>query len=158
MRPQKYKFKLSLQERTVLQNMLNEGTLTDKQTRRVEILIEMDNLYYIRCEIRPQDIIASRCGVSTTTVYSVCKKYVEEGLNAVIYRKKRVKPPVVSAITKENEAEIIAMACSEPPYGKERWTLRLLEKKTVDLGIVERVSDTTIGRILKKHQIDLTKS
>jgi len=158
MRPQKYKFRLSEKRRTELQKILKEGTLTEKQTMRAEILIEMDNLYYFRCEMRPQDIIASRCGVSTTTVYSVCKKYVEEGLNAAINRKKRVKPPVESAITGEKEVKILALACSAPPEGKSRWTLRLLEKAAVGQGIVERVSDTTIGRILKKHQINLVKT
>ena len=96
--------------------------------------------------------------MSTVTVYNVCKKYVQEGLSAAIYRKKRVKPPVASAITKEKEAEIAAMARSAPPEGKSRWTLRSLEKRTVEDGIVECISDTTIGRILKKHQINLTES
>ena len=48
------------------------------------------------------------------------------------------------------EAKLIALACSEPPKGRARWTLRLLEDKVVELNIVERVSDNTIGRTLKK--------
>ena len=46
---------------------------------------------------------------------------------------------------------MIALACSKPPQGRARWTLRLLEKKVVELKIVERASDSTIGRVLKKH-------
>jgi hypothetical protein len=50
----------------------------------------------------------------------------------------------------EKEAKLIALACSKPPKGRVRWTLRLLENKVVELGIVERASDSTIGRTLKK--------
>jgi hypothetical protein len=50
----------------------------------------------------------------------------------------------------EKEAKLIALACSKPPKGRARWTLRLLEKKVVELNIVERASDSTIGRTLKK--------
>ena len=50
----------------------------------------------------------------------------------------------------EKEAKLIALACSKPPKGRVRWTLRLLEKKVVELQIVDRASDATIGRALKK--------
>jgi ribosomal protein L7Ae-like RNA K-turn-binding protein len=50
----------------------------------------------------------------------------------------------------EKQAKLIALACSKPPKGRVRWTLRLLEHKVVELGIVERASDSTIGRALKK--------
>src|SRR6266576_1780709 len=50
----------------------------------------------------------------------------------------------------EKEAKLIALACSKPPKGRARWTLRLLENKVVELSIVDRASDSTIGRVLKK--------
>jgi hypothetical protein len=56
-------------------------------------------------------------------------------------------PPIFDG---EKEAKLIALACSKPPKGRTRWTLRLLEDKVVELGIVERASDSTIGRVLKK--------
>ena len=158
MKSQKYKFRLSEKERTELFDIRDnsDNAYTEKQKRRADILIQMDNLYYFRCRSRPQDIVASRCGVSTTTVYKVSKQYVEEGLKVAISRKKREKPPVASNVTIEKEAEIIALAHSAPPEGNSRWTLRLLEQKVVELGIIEHISDTTIGRVLKKHQISLT--
>jgi hypothetical protein len=55
------------------------------------------------------------------------------------------------------EARIIALACGNPPKGFSRWTLRLLETKTVELGIVDHISDNTIGRLLKKHRLNLIK-
>jgi hypothetical protein len=59
-------------------------------------------------------------------------------------------PPVAAIFDGEKEAKLIALACSKPPKGRARWTLRLLENKVVELGIVERASDSTIGRTLKK--------
>ena len=75
---------------------------------------------------------------------------VEEGLEAVLSRKQRATPAVPPIFDGEREAKLIALACSKPPKGRTRWTLRLLENKVVELGIVERASDSTIGRTLKK--------
>ena len=157
MKPQKYKFRLTEDERAELTDMLSKSHLSKKQIKRADILLELDNLYYLQCWLRPQDIVASCCDVSTTTVYNVSKQYVEEGLAATITRKKREKPPVAPIASSETEAKIIALATSVPPQGCNRWTLRLLEKEAVKLGIVDNISDTTIGRILKKHQIQQTQ-
>ena len=83
-------------------------------------------------------------------VYRVRKQLVEEGFEAVLSRKPRATPPVPRIFDGEKEARLIALACSKPPKGRARWTLRLLEHKVVELGIVERASDSTIGRTLKK--------
>ena len=85
-----------------------------------------------------------------TMVYTVRKKRVEEGLDAVLSRKRRETPPVARIFDGEREAKLIALACSDPPPGFARWTLRLLEEKVVELQIVDRASDSTIGRVLKK--------
>src|SRR5437588_11306833 len=82
--------------------------------------------------------------------YRVRKRLVEEGFEAVLSRKPRTMPPVPAIFDGEKEAKLIALACSKPPKGRARWTLRLLENKVVELGIVERASDSTIGRTLKK--------
>ena len=65
-------------------------------------------------------------------------------------RKPRAMPAVARIFDGEKEAKLIALACSKPPKGRARWTLRLLENKVVELGIVDRASDSTIGRALKK--------
>jgi hypothetical protein len=83
-------------------------------------------------------------------IYRVRKQLVEEGFEAVVSRKPRMTPPVAAIFDGEKEAKLIALACSKPPKGRARWTLRLLENKVVELGIVERASDSTIGRTLKK--------
>jgi hypothetical protein len=68
----------------------------------------------------------------------------------VLSRKPRAMPAVARIFDGEKEAKLIALACSKPPKGRARWTLRLLENKVVELGIVDRASDRTIGRALKK--------
>src|SRR5213592_4603214 len=83
-------------------------------------------------------------------VYRVRKQLVEEGFEAVLSRKPRAMPAVARIFDGEKEAKLIALACSKPPKGRARWTLRLLENKVVELGIVDRASDSTIGRTLKK--------
>ena len=84
-------------------------------------------------------------------VYRVRKQLVEEGFEAVLSRKQRATPAVARIFDGEKEeAKLIALACSKPPKGRARWTLRLLENKVVELHIVDRASDSTIGRTLKK--------
>jgi hypothetical protein len=83
-------------------------------------------------------------------VYRVRKQLVEEGFEPVLSRKPRAAPAVPRIFDGEKEAKLIALACSEPPKGRARWTLRLLENKVVELNIVDRASDSTIGRTLKK--------
>ena len=86
---------------------------------------------------------------SVSMVYRVRKQLVEEGFEAALSRKQRATPAVVR-FDGEKEAKLIALACSKPPKGRARWTLRLLEKKVVELQIVDRASDLLIGRTLKK--------
>ncbi len=83
-------------------------------------------------------------------VYRVRKQLVEQGFEAVLSRKQRATPAVARIFDGEKEAKLIALACSKPPKGRARWTLRLLESKVVELCIVDRASNSTIGRALKK--------
>jgi hypothetical protein len=82
---------------------------------------------------------------SPSMVYRVRKQLVEEGFAAVLSRKQRATPAVAPIFDGEKEAKLIALACSKPPQGRARWSLRLLENN-----IVDRASDSTIGRTLKK--------
>ena len=87
-----------------------------------------------------------------TGVHSIgsSKQLVEEGFEAVLSRKPRAMPAIARIFDGEKEAKLIALACSKPPKGRARWSLRLLENKVVELGIVDCASDSTIGRALKK--------
>jgi transposase len=153
MRTKKYIIKLTGDERKALQRMVKSGTHTARSIIRANILLNLDEGLGEKNE---QADVAKICGVSTVTVYKVSKQYAMEGLEAVLTRKKREDPPVPSKITGEMEAKIIALCCGEPPQGRARWTLRLLEAKVIELGIAEAISDNTIGRLLKKHRLNLT--
>src|SRR5262249_21589529 len=87
---------------------------------------------------------------SPSMVYRVRKQLVEEGFEAVLSRKPRAMPSITRIFDGEKEAKLIALACSKPPKGRARWTLRLLENKVVELGIVTRPRNTTLGPSLKK--------
>jgi hypothetical protein len=86
------------------------------------------------------------------TIGNIRKRFVEEGLEAALERKKREIPPVIK-IDGEAEAKIITLACSEPPEGRSRWTLVLLANKVVELGILDSISDHGIGDLLKKTKL-----
>lgn len=75
---------------------------------------------------------------------------------AALNRKKRVKPPREIQFGGEFEAHLLALACSESPEGRQRWTVRLLAEKLVDLQIVPSVSPMTVCNTLKKMNLSLT--
>ena len=154
-----YKVVLSRRDKKMLYEIINTGVRPARQIRRARILIELDELR--KCNLGPKyrptyQSIANSCGVSVTTVQAILKQYVEEGIESTIKRKKRKDPPTASIVTGDIEARIIALACGEPPTGYTRWTLRLLENKVVGLGIINKISDTTICRVLKKRNLSLT--
>ena len=93
--------------------------------------------------------IAEALETSLSTVLRTRRQFVEEGLDAALSRKKSSWSPP-RTFDGEAEAKLIALTCSEPPKGHTHWTLRLLEKRVVELGIVEAASYTTIYRVLKK--------
>jgi hypothetical protein len=96
-----------------------------------------------------QSEIAEQCGCTVRLVYAVSRQYVQEGLERVLNRKKRERPPVQAKVTGEGEAKIIAASCSEPPAGYSRWTLRLPEERSKVIAGIE-LSRTTRGGVLKK--------
>ena len=100
------------------------------------------------------EAIASAYEVSTTKVEQLKKHFVAEGFEAALYRK-----PGTNAhrrkITGDEEAHLIALYCGQAPEGHERWTLRMLADKMVELAIVDSVSHETIRRTLKKMNLNL---
>jgi transposase len=119
-----------------------------------EAALESAHFVEVRCFGRRRgwsdSKIIAALDTSASMAYRVRKQLVEEGFAAVLSRKPRAHPPVPAIFDGEKQAKLIALACSKPPKGRVRWTLRLLENKVVELGIVERASDSTIGRALKK--------
>ena len=95
--------------------------------------------------------IAAALDTSVDTVARTRQRLVEEGVEAALTRKHSPASARKRIFDGAAEAKLIALACSEPPKGRARWTLKLLETAVVELNIVDRASDNTIGRTLKKH-------
>ena len=144
----KYVVRLSSEERHQLETLIRKGKGPARRLLKARILLKAD-VSEAGKGWSDSRIIAA-LDTSASMVYRVRKQLVEEGFEAVLSRKQRKTPAMSRIFDGEKEAKLIALACSKPPKGRARWTLRLLENKVVELGIVERASDSTIGRTLKK--------
>lgn len=149
---------LSPAERQLLTTLIRTGVHPAQQVRRARILLELDeNDPEREGPVPTQVIVAARAGVSTDTVVKVSKAYADRGgdVTATITRKKRMTPPVEPVVTGEVEARLITLACSAPPAGYERWSLRLLEKHVALTDEIPDLDHSTIGRVLKKRNCAL---
>jgi hypothetical protein len=144
----KYVVRLSADEREQLEALIGKGKSPAQRLLKARILLKAD--VSEAGDGWSDSRIITALETSPSMVYRVRKQLVEEGFEAVLSRKKRATPAVARIFDGEKEAKLIALACSKPPKGRARWTLRLLENKVVELEIVERASDSTIGRVLKK--------
>ena len=144
----KYVVRLSGEEREQLDALMRKGKSPAHRLLKARILLKAD--VSPAGEGWSDSRIVEALDTSVSMVYRVRKQLVEEGLEVALSRKQRATPAVARIFDGEKEAELIALACSKPPKGRVRWTLRLLENKVVELGIVDRASDSTIGRALKK--------
>jgi len=144
----KYVVKLSVEEREYLDQLIRKGKGPAQRLMKARILLKAD--VGEGGEGWSDSRIIEAVATSASMIYRVRKQLVEEGFEAVLSRKQRATPAVPQIFDGEKEAKLIALACSEPPKGRVRWTLRLLEEKVVELNIVDKASDNTIGRVLKK--------
>jgi Homeodomain-like domain len=150
----KYIVKLSKAERGRLQAPIDKGKSPAKRLLKARILLKADASEH--GEGWSDGRIVEALDTNMSMVTRVRQQLVEEGLEAVLSRKQRATPAITPIFDGEKEARLTALACSTPPEGYARWTLRLLEDKVVELGIVDRASDNTIGRVLKKTRFSLT--
>jgi len=144
---------LSPAERAALTKLVRTGSHPAQQVRRARILLELDENDPARTGPVPtQQVIAQRVGVHVDTVVKTSKAYAERGgqVPATISRKKRLTPPVEPKVTGEVEARLTALACSAPPPGQTRWSLRLLEKQVALMDDMPDLDHSTIGKVLKR--------
>jgi len=145
----KYVVRLDASERDYLETVIRKGKDSAGRLAKARILLKADV-----SDLGPgwpDSAIAEALDVSLSTVLRLRRRFVEAGFEAALNRKRRAHPPRAAIFDGEKEARLIQLACSEPPAGYARWTLRLLESRVVELGIVEAASDSTIGRVLKKR-------
>jgi hypothetical protein len=144
----RYVVRLSGDERERLAALIRKGKSPAQRLLKARILLKAD--VSEAGEGWSDSRIIKALETSVSMVYRVRKQLVEEGFDSVLSRKQRATPAVARIFDGEKEAKLIALACSKPPKGRARWSLRLLESKVVELNIVDRASDSTIGRTLKK--------
>ncbi|MGC2686210.1 MAG: IS630 family transposase [Pseudolabrys sp.] len=144
----KYVVKLSAEERERLNALIQSGKHPARKLTRARILLKADAGE--AGEGWSDSQIAAALDTGLVTVARVRQQLVEEGFEAVLTPKRSPASARPRIFDGAGEAKLTALACSEPPKGRARWTLRLLEYKVVELNIVGRVSDNTIGRTLKK--------
>jgi transposase len=144
----KYKVTLTAEERQQLHDLIRAGKAAAKKLTHARILLKADAA--AGAPAWPDERIAEAVDVSTDTVGRVRQRFVKEGLEAALVRKKQDRPSRERTLDGRAEARLIALACSAPPDGRAAWTLRLLADQLVELEVVEAVSHETVRRALKK--------
>lgn len=137
----KYTVNLSADERVSLQQLLRAGTRAARSLTRARVLLKADDGL-------TDAEVAAALGIGVATVHRIRQRCVEEGLDAAL--SERPRPGGTPKFTTKQHAHVIALACSDPPEGRTRWTLRLLADRVVALGLAEQCSYETIRRALKK--------
>ena len=144
----KYVVRLSAQERERLEALIRKGKNPAWLQTKARILLKAE--VSEAGEGWSDSAIAAALDTSISTIVRSRRQLVEEGFDAVLTRKHRATSARARIFDGVAEARLVALACSQPPAGHARWSLRLLEQKVVELNIVATASDNTIGRTLKK--------
>ena len=143
----KYKVTLTESERQELHAMISKGKADARKLAHARVLLQADE-----SEAGPRhtdEQIALALDTTTRTVERVRRRFVEESLESALLPKP-TKRVYARKLDGEQEAKLIAAACSKPPAGKKRWTLRLLADRMVELEVVDSVSHETVRQTLKK--------
>jgi poly-gamma-glutamate capsule biosynthesis protein CapA/YwtB (metallophosphatase superfamily) len=152
----KYVVRLSAEERDQLNDLIRSGKRSAQLLTKVRVLLKAD--VSDAGEGWSDSAIAGALDTSIANIERTRRQLVEEGFAAVLTRKynpNSAPPRIFDGVA---EAKLIALACSPAPEGYARWSLRLLEEKVVELNIVGKTSDNTIGRTLKKTFSNRTSS
>ena len=151
MQRQRYIVRLSTEERQELGAIIKKGKGDAHKIRNAQILLHSDE----NGKRLTVEAIAQLLHCNKDTVCEARKRLVTRGFTAALERKKREHPAVPRLFDGEAEARLIALACSAPPEGQSRWTLRLLADRVVELNIVPHCTGNTIYKVLKKTNSSL---
>ena len=152
----RYRVTLSEKERKELEAITRRGKTHARRVIRARALL--------LCDAGPNgpawkiSDVSEALGITSRTIEHLKKRFVEEGLDVALERKPREKPPREIVFDGAFEARLLALACSDAPAGYQRWTVRLLADKVVELNIAPTVSHMTIQRALKKMNLNLTSA
>jgi hypothetical protein len=150
----RYKVTLTEEERSILEGLTKRGSHSARKTINARALLLCDaGPHGLAWELA--DVIEA-LGISERALVYLKKRFVEEGLDAALERKEREKPPREIRYDGKFEAHLLALACSDAPDGHQRWTVRLLAEKIVELNIFPYASPSSVQRVLKKMNLSLT--
>jgi transposase len=143
----KYRVTLTEDERAMLTTFVTSGTAPARTVTHARILLKADQA--AGGPAWTDETIRDALDVGLSTIARVRERFVEEGLESALHR--RSGPRLARRLLDgSQEAHLLALACSTPPSGQERWSLRLLADKMVELAYVDEVSHETIRQVLKK--------
>src|SRR5215204_6837142 len=137
-----YVVDLTKEEKSELLKLVGKGEVRARKMNRAHILL------FLADEDRTDKDIAQALHTSPSTVERTRRRLVEGGVEHAL--KESPRPGGRRKLTGKQEAYVVALACSDPPEGKKRWSMQMLADKLVELGIVEEISDETIRRTLKR--------
>jgi len=140
--------RLEAEERTLLERLVRQGKAAAYKIRHAHVLLAVDESD--AGPGLPDEQVARTLGIAVRSIESLRRRWVEEGMDAAIGRKKRERPSIEPMFDGRSEAKLIAVACGAKPQGRARWTLQLLADRVVELKIVEHCSRETVRRTLKK--------
>ena len=147
----RYRVTLSGEERSGLHRLVSIGEAAAYKRRRAQILLKADQ--GVDQPTWTDQQISEAFDVGRVTVERTRKAFVLEGMESALNRKKQDRPSHLK-FDGEKEAQLVALRCSSPPQGRERWTLKLLADKLIELEVFESISPKSVGERLKKMNLN----
>ena len=137
----RYRVTLTDEERERLESLTRKGTAPVRMVRRAQTLL-------LAAEERRDEDIAQALHIGVSTVERTRQRCVEDGMEASL--RERPRPGARPKLGPKEQAFVVALACTKPPEGRERWTMGLLAERVVELKIVPDITDESIRRLLKR--------
>lgn len=137
----RYRVTLTDEERDRLHDLSRKGTASVRMVRRAQTLL-------LAAEDRIDEEIAKALHIGVSTVERTRRRFVEEGLEASL--REHSRPGARPKLGPKQQAYVVALACTKPPEGRERWTMQLLADRIVELQIVPDITDEAIRLLLKR--------
>ena|SRR5438552_9526498 len=151
----KNSIELTQEQRGELEQMVKKGTAPVRKIQHAQVLLKIDSskegANWSDSQVR------EAFGVSPATVWRIRKRFLAQGMDDALKRRPQPERPKKRKLDGEQEAHLVALACTTAPVGQQRWSIRLLRKTAVELEIVEQVGRETVRLILKKRAETLVK-
>jgi transposase len=144
----RYVVELTTEEQEELVQLVSKGKAAARKITHARVLLQANESENGPAWTDQQ--ISDAFGIHTNTIHDIRRRFVEDGFQAALVRKKQVRPSRKRIVDGEVEARLIALRCGQPPEGKGRWNLRLLADRLVELEIVPDISHETVRQALKK--------